>query len=75
MPSHIEFIQKNSDYSETRNDSISTHGKAKLFANTESYSNLAKEGEGMLKRKRFQERRARKENRDNIRKKIKLISI
>jgi len=32
---------------------------------------LAKEGEGMLKRKRFQERRARKENRDNIRKKIK----
>ena len=71
MPSHIEFIQKNSDYSETRNDSISSNVKAKLFANTESYSNLAKEGEGMLKRKRFQERRARKENRDNIRKKIK----
>ena len=45
--------------------------KPNLFTNTENYSILVKEGEGMLKRKRFMERRPRKENQDNIRKKIK----
>ena len=69
MPSIEEFILKNS--SETRNDSISSQEKPNLFTNTESYSILVKEGEGMLKRKRFMERRPRKENQDNIRKKIK----
>ena len=71
MPSIDEFILKNSDSSETRNDSISSQEKPNLFTNTESYSILVKEGEGMLKRKRFMERRPRKENQDNIRKKIK----
>ena len=71
MPSIEEFIPKNSDSSETRNDSISSQEKQNLFTNTESYSILVKEGEGMLKRKRFMERRPRKENQDNIRKKIK----
>ena len=71
MPSIEEFILKNSDSSETRNDSISSQEKPNLFTNTESYSILVKEGEGMLKRKRFMERRPRKENQDNIRKKIK----
>ena len=71
MPSIEEFILKNSDSSETRNDSISPQEKPNLFTNTESYSILIKEGEGMLKRKRFMERRPRKENQDNIRKKIK----
>ena len=71
MPSIEEFIPKNSDSSETRNDSISSQEKPNLFTNTESYSILVKEGEGMLKRKRFMERRPRKENQDNIRKKIK----
>ena len=71
MPSIDEFIPKNSDSSETRNDSISSQEKPNLFTNTESYSILVKEGEGMLKRKRFMKRRPRKENQDNIRKKIK----
>ena len=71
MPSIEEFILKNPDSSETRNDSISSQEKPNLFTNTESYSILVKEGEGMLKRKRFMERRPRKENQDNIRKKIK----
>ena len=53
------------------NDFISSQEKPNLFTNSESDSILVKEGEGMLKRKRFQERRPRKENQDNIRKKIK----
>ena len=65
MPSFNDFI------SDTKNDSISSQEKPNLFTNTESDSILVKEGEGMLKRKRFQERRPRKENQDNIRKKIK----
>ena len=70
MPSFNDFMQIN-DHSETKNDSISSQEKPNLFTNTESDSILVKEGEGMLKRKRFQERRPRKENQDNIRKKIK----
>ena len=71
MPSFNDFMQINSDHSDTKNDSISSQEKPNLFTNTESDSILVKEGEGMLKRKRFQERRPRKENQDNIRKKIK----
>ena len=70
MPSFNDFMQIN-DHSETKNDSISSQEKPNLFTNSESDSILVKEGEGMLKRKRFQERRPRKENQDNIRKKIK----
>ena len=70
-PSFNDFMQINSDHSDTKNDSISSQEKPNLFTNTESDSILVKEGEGMLKRKRFQERRPRKENQDNIRKKIK----
>ena len=71
MPSFNDFMPINSDHSDTKNDSISSQEKPNLFTNTESDSILVKEGEGMLKRKRFQERRPRKENQDNIRKKIK----
>ena len=71
MPSFNDFMQINPDHSETKNDSISSQEKPNLFTNSESDSILVKEGEGMLKRKRFQERRPRKENQDNIRKKIK----
>ena len=71
MPSFNDFMQINSDHSDTKNDSISSQEKPNLFTNTESDSILVKEGEGMLKRKRFQERRPRKENQDNIRKKNK----
>ena len=70
MPSFNDFMQIN-DHSETKNDSISSQEKPNLFTNSESDSILVKEGEGMLKRKRFHERRPRKENQDNIRKKIK----
>ena len=51
--------------------SISSQEKSNLFTNIDGQSILVKEGEGFLKRKRFQERRPRKENQDNIRKKIK----
>jgi len=71
MPSFNDFMHIDPDHSDTKNDSISSQEKPNLFTNTESDSILVKEGEGMLKRKRFQERRPRKENQDNIRKKIK----
>ena len=51
--------------------SISSQEKSNLFTNIDGQSILVKEGEGFLKRKRFQKRRPRKENQDNIRKKIK----
>ena len=66
MPSMSEIIQINPDFSETR-----TQEKSNLFTNIDGQSILVKEGEGFLKRKRFQKRRPRKENQDNIRKKIK----
>ena len=71
MPSLKEFFSFNSVYSEIKNDSFSSGENSNLFSNTESYSIFVKEDEYMLKRKRFQKRRPRKENRDNIRKKIK----
>ena len=71
MPSMSEIIPINSDFSETRNDSIFSQEKSNLFTNIDGQSILVKEGEGFLKRKRFQKRRPRKENQDNIRKKIK----
>ena len=64
MPSMSEIIQINPDFSETR-----TQEKSNLFTNIDGQSILVKEGEGFLKRKRFQKRRPRKENQDNIRKK------
>ena len=51
--------------------SISSQEKSNLFTNIDGQSILVKEGEGFLKRKRFQKRRPRKENQDNIRKNIK----
>ena len=66
-----EFILINSDFSEIKNDPIFSREKSNLFSNIESNSILVKEGQGMLKRKRFHEKRPRKENLDNIRRKIK----
>ena len=65
-----EFILINSDFSEIKNDPIFSREKSNLFSNIESNSILVKEGQGILKRKRFHEKRPRKENLDNIRRKI-----
>ena len=55
----------------SKKDSLIILKKVNLFTNIEKNSLLVKNGEEMLKRKRFQDRRPRKENQDNIRKKIK----
>ena len=55
----------------SKKDSLIILKKVNLFTNKEKNSFLVKNGEEMLKRKRFQDRRPRKENQDNIRKKIK----
>ena len=68
MPSLNDIVSINSLDSGNENDSLSS---SNLFSNIEKNPCFAKEGEGMLKRKRFQKRRPRKDNQDNIRKKIK----
>ena len=55
----------------SKKDSLIILKKVNLFTNIEKNSLLVKNREEMLKRKRFQDRRPRKENQDNIRKKIK----
>ena len=66
LPSLNELISINSFDSENKNDSFSSYN---LFSNIERKPSLAKEEENMLKRKRFQKRRPRKDNQDHIRKK------
>ena len=56
MPSHSELISL---------------GRSNLFTNTEKNSVLVRNEENRLKRKRGKKRRPRKENQDNIRRKIK----
>ena len=56
MPSHFELISL---------------GRSNLFTNTEKNSVLVRNEENRLKRKRGKKRRPRKENQDNIRRKIK----
>jgi len=71
MPSLEDIFPIQSIESESRKDSLIILEKVNLFTNIEKNSLLAKSGEEMLRRKRFQDRRPRKENQDNIRKKIK----
>ena len=71
MPSLEDIFPINSIESESKKDSLIILEKVNLFTNIEKNSLLAKSGEEMLRRKRFQDRRPRKENQDNIRKKIK----
>ena len=56
MPSHVELISL---------------GRSNLFTNTKKNSVLVRNEENRLKRKRGKKRRPRKENQDNIRRKIK----
>ena len=73
MPSFNEIFPFNSNDSENKDESFSSSSSS-LFTNLNKNSILVKEDEkdeNMLKRKRFKERRPRKENQDNIRKKIK----
>ena len=71
MPSLEDIFPIQSIESESKKDSLITLEKVNLFTNIEKNSLLVKSGEEMLRRKRFQDRRPRKENEDNIRKKIK----
>jgi len=71
MPYLEDIFPIQSIESESKKDSLITLEKVNLFTNIEKNSLLAKSGEEMLRRKRFQDRRPRKENQDNIRKKIK----
>ena len=71
MPSLEDIFPIQSIESESRKDSLIILEKVNLFTNIEKNSLLVKSGEEMLRRKRFQDRRPRKENQDNIRKKIK----
>ena len=71
MPSLEDIFPINSIESESKKDSLIILEKVNLFTNIEKNSLLVKSGEEMLRRKRFQDRRPRKENQDNIRKKIK----
>ena len=71
MPSLEDIFPIQSIESEGKKDSLITLEKVNLFTNIEKNSLLVKSGEEMLRRKRFQDRRPRKENQDNIRKKIK----
>jgi len=52
-------------------DSVSSSESTNLFTNTENNSVLFKEETNFVSRKRCRERRPRKENQDNMRKKIK----
>ena len=71
MPSLEDIFPIHSIESESKKDSVIIIEKVNLFSNIQKNSVLVKNGEDMLKRKRFQDRRPRKENQDNIRKKIK----
>ena len=71
MPSLNEIIPIKSFVLDNQNDSLSSSEKSNLFSNTEKNSDLAKEDWKMFKRKRSQTRRPRKDNQDNIRKKIR----
>ena len=71
MPSLEDICPINSIESESNKDSLIILEKVNLFTNIEKSSLLVKNGVEMLKRKRFQVRRPKKENQDNIRKKIK----
>ena len=71
MPSLEDIFPINSKESESKKDALIGLEKVNLFTNIKKNSLLAKSGEEMLRRKRFQDRRPRKENQDNIRKKIK----
>ena len=69
MPSFEDILPIQSIESGSKKDSLIILKKVNLFTNKEKNSFLVKNGEEMLKRKRFQDRRTRKENQDNIRKK------
>ena len=71
MPYLEDILPIQSIESGSKKDSLIILKKVNLFTNIEKNSLLVKNGEEMLKRKRFQDRRPRKENQDNIRKKIK----
>ena len=71
MPSLEDILPIQSIESESKKDSLIILEKINLFTNIKNNSLLVKNREEMLKRKRFQDRRPRKENQDNIRKKIK----
>ena len=70
MPSLEDIFPIQSIESGSKKDSLIILKKVNLFTNIEKNSLLVKNREEMLKRKRFQDRRPRKENQDNIRKKI-----
>jgi len=60
-----------SNNKETGSESVSSSESTKLFTNSENSSSLIKEEIYFVNKKRYRERKARKDNKDNIRKKIK----
>ena len=56
---------------ENRRDSVSSSESSNLFTNSENNDALFKEATNFINNKRFPSKRPRKENKDNIRKKIK----
>ena len=56
---------------ENRRDSVSSSESSNLFTNSENNDALFKEATNFINNKRFSSKRPRKENKDNIRKKIK----
>ena len=55
----------------TRNLSFASFKNSNLFTNTEKNCFLLEDKENKLQKKRFREKRPRRENQDNIRRKIK----
>ena len=71
MPILDEIIQINSKDSDDKKISLFSSEKSNLFTNTEKNCVLIIDEEYVLKRKRYNYQRPRRDNQDNIRKKIK----
>ena len=71
MPTLDEIIQINSKDSDNKKISFFSSEKSNLFSYTEKNFDLVIDEEKILKRKRYNYQRPRKDNQDNIRKKIK----
>jgi hypothetical protein len=70
-PTLDEFLPFNSKKITNSSISFSSFKKPNLFTNTEKNCFLLEDKENKLQKKRFREKRPRRENQDNIRRKIK----
>jgi hypothetical protein len=71
LPTLDEIIQINSKDSDNKKISFFSSEKSNLFSYTEKNFDLVIDEENILKRKRYNYQRPRRDNQDNIRKKIK----